>query len=58
MTYSLSLATHHYSIEPRTRKYVKENGFLSFERNLSNKHGKQFLDKITKTRLDSLKTTS
>ena len=27
-----------YSIEPRIRKYVKENEFLSFARNLSNKH--------------------
>ena len=29
-----------YSIEPRTRKYVKECGFLSFMRNLSNKYVK------------------
>ena len=30
MTYSLSLAMGPYSIEPRTRNYVKEYGFLSF----------------------------
>ena len=39
-----------YSIEPRTRKYVKRHGFLSFART----HKKQLLD----TGLDSLKTTS
>ena len=38
------------SIEPRTRKYVKRYGFLSFAR----KRKKQLLD----TGLDSLKTTS
>ena len=36
-----------YSLEPRTRKYVKGYGFLSFVINLSNKYG-----------LDTLKTTS
>ena len=39
-----------YSIEPRTRKYVKGYGFLSFAR----KYKKQLLD----TWLDSLKTPS
>ena len=33
-----------YSIESRPRKYVKEHGFLSFARNLSNKYRKQLLD--------------
>ena len=37
-----------YSIEPRTIKYVKRYGFLSFRRNLSNKYGKQLLDTATK----------
>ena len=46
-----------HSIEPRTR-YVKGYGFLSFVRNLSNKHGKQLLDTATKTGLDALKTAS
>ena len=32
----------HYFIEPITRKYVKWYGFLSFEGNLSGKHGKNF----------------
>ena len=41
------------SIEPRTRKYVKGYGFLSFERNLSNKYGQQLLDVATKTELQS-----
>ena len=47
-----------YSIKSRTRKYVKGYGFLSFERNLSNKYGKQLLDIATKTGLDALKTAS
>ena len=48
MTSSLSLAMRPYSIEARTRKYVKEYGFLSFRK----KHEKQLLDK----RIYSLKT--
>ena len=43
-----------HSKEPRTRKYVKGYGFLSFARNLSNKYNKQLMD----TGLDSLKTDS
>ena len=39
-----------YSIEPRTRKYVKGYGFLSFAR----KYKKQLLD----TGLDAVKTSS
>ena len=42
------------SIEARTRKYVKEYGFFSFARNLSNKYRKQLLD----TGLDTLKHSS
>ena len=38
-----------YSIEPRTRKYVKGYGFLSFSKYLSNKNGKQLLDIAAKT---------
>ena len=41
-----------YSIEPRTRNYVKGHGFLSFARNFSNKYRKQLFD----TGLDALKT--
>ena len=47
-----------YSIEPRTRKYVKGFGFLSFARNLSNKYGKQLLDTAAKTEINALKTAS
>ena len=43
-----------YSKKPRTRKYTKGYGLLSFARNLSNKHKNQLLD----TGLDSLKTAS
>ena len=44
-----------YFIESRTRKYVKGYGFLSFPRNLTNKHGKQLLYTPSKTGLDALK---
>ena len=50
MTRFSSLAMRQYSIEPRTKKYVKGYGFLSFAR----KYKKQLLD----TGLDSLKTAS
>ena len=50
MTHSSSLAMQRYSIEPTTRKFVKEYGFLSFAR----KHKNQLLD----PGLDSLKTAS
>ena len=43
-----------YSIESRTIKYVKGNGFLSFARNLSKKYKKWLLN----TGLDPLKTAS
>ena len=42
----------HCSVESRTRKYVKGDGFLSFARNLSTKYKKQLSD----TGLDALKT--
>ena len=50
MTPSSNLAMRQYSIKSRTRKYVKEDEFLSFAR----KYKKQLLD----TGLDSLKTAS
>ena len=43
-----------YSIETRTRKYVKRYKILSFSRNFFHKYRKQLLD----TGLDSLKTAS
>ena len=46
MTRCSSLAMRPYSIEPRTRKYVKEYGLLSFAR----KYKKEFMD----TRLDAV----
>ena len=33
-----------YSIDPKTRKFVEEYGFLSFWKNFSNKYKKQLLD--------------
>ena len=44
-----------YSIEPRTRKYVK---FLSFARYISDKFDKILLDTATETGLDAAKTAS
>ena len=37
-----------YSIEPRERRYVKEYGFMSFARNLSDKYSKSLMD-LSKT---------
>ena len=50
MTRSLSVSMRQYSVEPRTKKYVKGYGFLLFAR----KHNKQLLD----TGLDAVKTAS
>ena len=50
MTHSSSLAMRRYLIEPRTRKYIKIYGFLSFAR----KYKKQLLH----AELDALKTAS
>ena len=50
MAHSSTLAMRRQSIEPRTRKYVKGYGFLSFAK----KYKKQLFD----TGLDSLKTAS
>ena len=50
MTRSSSLAMERYSIEPRTRRYVKGYGFLSVAR----KYKKRLLG----TGLDALKTAS
>ena len=47
-----------YSIEPKTKKYIKVHGFLSFAKNLSNKYGKKLLDTATKTGQDALITPS
>ena len=34
-----------YSLEPRFRRYVQGQGFMSFARNIGNKYGKKLLDK-------------
>ena len=34
-----------YSLEPRYRRYVKGQGFMSFARNIGNKYGKKIFDK-------------
>ena len=34
-----------YSLEPRYRRYVQGQGFMSFARNIGNKYGKKIFDK-------------
>ena len=45
----------HYSIEPRTRKYIKRYKLLSFGRDLRKKYGRKLLDAATKITPDALK---
>ena len=33
-----------YSLEPRYRRYVQGQGFMSFARNIGNKYGKKIFD--------------
>ena len=47
-----------YSIEPSDRIYVKEYGFLSFAKSLSNKYGKKLIDNTKKSRIEAIKTAS
>ena len=34
-----------YSLEPRYRRYVQGQGFMSFAKNTGNKYGKKIFDK-------------
>ena len=34
-----------YSLEPSYRRYVQEQGFMSFAKNIGNKYGRKILDK-------------
>ena len=47
-----------YSIEPKSRKYVKGYNFLSFAKNFGNKCGTKLMDTATKTEICAAKTTS
>ena len=47
-----------YSLEPRNRIYVKEYGFMSFARSMSNKYGKKLVDAAKKSATDTVKTAS
>ena len=58
-----------YSIESRDRIYVKDYGFLPFDKNIgkratkvaknmSNKYIKKLLDSVKKPRTDAIKTAS
>ena len=44
-----------YSVESRTRKYVKGYGYLSLAGNLSKKYEKQLLDTASKRRINGSK---
>ena len=45
-----------YSIEPRTRNYVKGNGLLSFVRTYSTNTGRNYWILLQKTGIDVAKT--
>ena len=47
-----------YWLEPRDRIYVKEYGFISFARSMSNKYGKKIVDAARKSATDAVKTAS
>ena len=47
-----------YSLEPKYRKYVQSDGFLSFARKFGDKYGKKLMDTATKTGIDAAKTAS
>ena len=47
-----------YSVEPRTRDYIKGYRLLSFASNLSYKNDKKLLATARKTGLDAAKTAS
>ena len=34
-----------YSLEPRYRRYIQGQGFMSFAKNIGNKYGKKSFDK-------------
>ena len=49
-----------YSIEPRDRRYEKEDGSLSFAKNIgkniSNKYSQKLVDSAKKSATDAIKT--
>ena len=47
-----------YSIKPMDRIYVKEYGFLSFAKNMSNKYSQKVIDSSTAYTTDTLKTAT
>ena len=48
MTNTSNLATRHYTIEQKMRKYDKGYELLSIAKNMSNKYGKQLLNTVNK----------
>ena len=70
MTFSSSLATRHYSVQPRDRIFLKDYWLLSFAKNmgknigknisktLSGKYSQKPLDHAKKSDADAFKTSS
>ena len=66
MTCSSSLATRHYSVQPRDRIFLKDYWLLSFAKNmgknisktLSGKYSQKPLDHAKKSDADAFKTSS
>ena len=56
MLNAIPLYKMRYSIEPKDRIYVKEYGFMSFAKSMSNKYGKKLVDTATKSATDAIKT--
>ena len=52
----------HYSIEPKDRRYVKDYGFLSFDKNIgkniSSTYSQKLVDNAKKSATDAIKTAS
>ena len=44
-----------YSLEPKYRKYVQGNSFLSFARKFGDKYGKKLMNTATKTGINTAK---
>ena len=44
-----------HSIKPKDRIYVKEYGYLSFAKNMSNKYSQKLLNSPKKSTTDSIK---
>ena len=58
VNYWVDIVKIRYSTEPKYRKYVRGNNFLSFTRTFGDKYGKKLLDIAPKKGIDAAKTVS